>query len=67
MHKFKIHVLNCGYSAKNREEMVPSGIAASRKDQMKSLEWIRAMSMDEKCVESLASHDPDVKPHVITL
>lgn len=32
------------YSAKNWEEMVPSGIAANRKEQMKSLEWIRKMS-----------------------
>ncbi|MDE6086743.1 MAG: hypothetical protein K2G40_10135 [Muribaculaceae bacterium] len=55
------------YSAKNWEEMVPSGIAANRKNQMKSLEWIREMSMNENCVESLATHDPNVKPHVVEI
>ncbi|MDE5850862.1 MAG: hypothetical protein K2H38_12025 [Muribaculaceae bacterium] len=47
--------------------MVPSGIAASRKAQMKSLQWIREMSMSDKCVESLATHDPEVRPHIIEL
>ena len=55
------------YSAKNWEEMVPSGIAANRKNQMKSLEWIREMSMNENCIESLATHDANVKPHVIEI
>lgn len=55
------------YSAKNWEEMVPSGIAANREKQLKSLEWIRMMSMDDKCIESLATHDPAVKPHTIEL
>lgn len=55
------------YSAKNWEEMVPSGIAANRKNQMKSLEWIREMSMNENCIESLATHDPNVKPHVVEI
>lgn len=51
------------YSAKNWEEMVPSGIASNREEQMKSLEWIRKMSLSDKCLESLATHDPNVKPH----
>ena len=55
------------YSARNWEDMVPSGIAANRKNQMKSLQWIREMSMSEKCIESLATHDLNVKPHIIEL
>ncbi|MBD5132397.1 MAG: N-acyl homoserine lactonase family protein [Clostridiales bacterium] len=55
------------YSAKNWEEMIPSGIAANRVDQMKSLEWIREMSMSDKCIESLATHDPNVKPHTVEI
>ena len=27
----------------------------------------QGMAIDERCVESLANHDPDVEPHVITL
>ncbi len=53
------------YSAKNWEEMVPSGIAASRRNQMKSLQWIREMSMNANCIESLATHDPNIKPHIV--
>ena len=55
------------YSAKNWEEMIPSGIAANRADQKKSLEWIREMSMSDKCVESLATHDPAVRPHTVEI
>ncbi|OYP53636.1 phosphotransferase [Segatella bryantii] len=31
----------------------------------KSLLWIREQSMDANCIESVATHDTDVKPHVI--
>lgn len=55
------------YSSKNWEEMVPSGIAANRQEQLKSLQWIREMSMSDKCIASLATHDPDIKPHTIEL
>lgn len=55
------------YSAKNWEEMIPSGIAANRADQKKSLEWIREMSMSDKCVESLATHDLAVRPHTVEI
>lgn len=55
------------YSAKNWEEMIPSGIAANREKQMKSLQWIREMSMSDKCVESPATHDPNIEPHIIEI
>lgn len=55
------------YSVKNWEEMIPSGIAANRADQKKSLEWIREMSMSDKCVESLATHDLAVRPHTVEI
>ena len=35
--------------------------------QRKSLQWIRKQSMDSNCVESLATHDTDIKLHVIEL
>lgn len=49
------------------QEMVASGIAADKETQKKSLAWIREQSMDERRVESLANHDPDVVPHLIEL
>ncbi|MBQ9067039.1 MAG: N-acyl homoserine lactonase family protein [Clostridia bacterium] len=56
-----------GYSSKSWKEMIQSGIAADRAAQRKSLEWIREQSLDPHCVESLANHDTEVKPHIINL
>lgn len=56
-----------GYARKSWEDMILSGIADNREEQKKSLEWIRSQSLDPLCVESLATHDAEVVPHVITL
>ena len=49
------------------EELITSGIADDKAAQKKSLEWIRAQSLDANCVKSLANHDPDVHMHTIEL
>lgn len=54
-----------GYASRSWRDMVTSGIANDRAAQRRSLEWIREQSLDPLCAESLANHDPDVKPHVI--
>ena len=56
-----------GYARKSWEQMITSGIAADKEQQKKSLAWIREQRLDENCVESLANHDPDIRPHVIEL
>lgn len=56
-----------GYSKKSWKEMILPGIASDRKSQKKSLEWIRELSADEKCIEVLANHDTEIKPHTINL
>lgn len=56
-----------GYAKRSWEELIPSGIASNRDEQMASLERIRQQSLDPRCVESLANHDPDIQPHVIEL
>ena len=33
----------------------------------KTLKWVQEMSKKEGCVEVLATHDPEVIPHVIEL
>lgn len=55
------------YGSKSWQEMILPGIADNRSEQLASLRWIREMSMDPDCVASLANHDPEVTPHVITL
>lgn len=65
--KFVLLFSDGGYATRSWKEMITSGIALDKAKQRKSLEWIREQSMSEDCVESLACHDPDIKPHVITL
>ena len=65
--KFVLLFSDGGYARKSWEEQITSGIAADKKLQKESLAWIRAQSLDENCIESLANHDPDVVPHVIEL
>ncbi len=56
-----------GYAEKSWKEMITSGITADKKAQKKSLEWIREQSLNDSCKESLANHDPDIEPHIISL
>ena len=56
-----------GYAARSWQEMITSGIALDKSMQRKSLEWIREQSLDPYCMESLATHDTDIKPHIIDL
>ena len=56
-----------GYAKKSWEEQITPGIASDRNAQKKSLQWIREQSMNPDCIASLANHDPDIRPQVITL
>lgn len=56
-----------GYWTKSWKEMIPSGVSTNKEQQLKSLEWIRAESMHDDCLESIANHDPEVIPHEIYL
>lgn len=65
--RFALLLADGGYATRSWQEMVLSGIASDRAQQRRSLAWIREQSLRPECVESLANHDPDVKPHVIEL
>jgi len=56
-----------GYATKSWKEMITSGVSLDKEMQRKSLQWIREQSMDANCIESLATHDTEIKPHVIEL
>ena len=56
-----------GYATKSWKEMITSGVSLDKEMQKKSLMWIREQAMDSNCIESLATHDTDIKPHVIEL
>lgn len=65
--RFALLFSDGGYATKSWEEMITSGVAEDKAQQRKSLQWIRQQSMEPGCVESIANHDADVKPHVIEL
>ena len=56
-----------GYATKSWKEMITSGISLDKNMQRNSLNWIREQSMNSDCIESLATHDSEIKPHIITL
>lgn len=65
--RFVLLFADGGYATKSWAEMITSGICADKVAQKASLAWIAEQSRDERCVESLANHDPDVAPHLIEL
>ncbi len=65
--KFVLLFADGGYARKSWEELITSGISQDKALQKKSLQWIREQSLSPGCIESLANHDPDVKPHIIEL
>jgi len=56
-----------GYASKSWQEQITSGIAADKTLQKKSLAWIKEQSLSADCITSMANHDPDIKPGVISL
>lgn len=65
--KIKIHVLNCGYTKESWENIRLAGPLSDKDNMIKSLKWVQTMAKDKNCVEVLATHDPNIKPHVIEL
>lgn len=65
--KFVLLFADGGYATKSWRDMITSGITLDKKLQRQSLAWIREQSLDPNCIVSLATHDTDVKPHVIEL
>jgi glyoxylase-like metal-dependent hydrolase (beta-lactamase superfamily II) len=65
--KFVLLFSDGGYAQKSWEQMICPGISSNPDKQLKSLQWIRDESMLPNCLESLANHDPDIKPHIIII
>lgn len=65
--KYVLLFADIGYARKSWEEMIPPGVSVHKKQAMKSLEWVRFISQQKDCIESLANHQADVSPHTIEL
>ena len=66
-NKFVLLFADGGYATKSWRDMITSGITLDKQLQRKSLQWIREQSLSTDCIESVATHDSDVQPHVIEL
>lgn len=65
--KFVLLFADGGYATRSWRDMITSGVALDKQLQRQSLAWIREQSLSPQCVGSFASHDSDVKPHIIEL
>jgi N-acyl homoserine lactone hydrolase len=65
--KFVLLCSDTGYAKKAWEQMIIPGMTVNAKQARKSLAWVKEMSEKSNCIEVIANHDPNVKPHVIEL
>ena len=65
--RFVLLAADAAFSPRNWQEMIVPGFGFARDTQRKSLRWIADMAADPGCDAVLCSHDPDVKPGVITV
>ena len=64
-NEFAILASDVAFSQRNIDDLVIPGYGFARKRQKKSIEWLKTMQADPKCVGVFCSHDPDVKPQTI--
>lgn len=55
------------YSHASWEELLLPGITWNAERAMSALRWVKIMSDDPGCAEILATHDPEVEPHMVGL
>ncbi|MCB6435852.1 N-acyl homoserine lactonase family protein [Thomasclavelia ramosa] len=63
--QYVLLVSDGGYAKKSWEQTILPGIASDKKAQKKSLMWIQKMASSKNCIEVLANHDTELKPHEI--
>ncbi len=63
--KYVLLFADGGYAEKSWKELITSGVAVNKAEQKKSLEWIRAESLNPLCIASFATHDSAVKPQTL--
>ncbi len=65
--KFVLLCADTVYSKKALDKMIIPGMTTDRKQALTSLAWVKKMSQQSNCIEVLANHDPEVRPHTIEL
>lgn len=65
--KYVLITSDSSYNRNSWEELKLPGITVDKQKAMSVLEWIQQTSKDHNCLEILATHDPEIVPHSITL
>ena len=65
--KFALLASDAAYCRRNWEEGITPGLGFHRELQVKGLDWLKAQAAMPSCVEVIANHDPDVRPHTIEI
>lgn len=65
--KFVLLTSDIGYAKKSWEQLLLQGVLVNKKQAIESLSWAKKMSESPNCVEIIANHDPEIKPHIIEL
>lgn len=65
--RFVLITADACYNHQSWEEMRLPGITVDRDKAEAALRWVHDMSKKKECVEILATHDPEIKPHRIVL
>ncbi|MNB92972.1 N-acyl homoserine lactonase AttM [compost metagenome] len=63
--QFLLLAADTGYAKKSWENMILPGFTVSKQQAKDSLQWVKEMSLRPDCMDVIANHDPDVKPHLI--
>ncbi|MDQ0066633.1 N-acyl homoserine lactonase family protein [Chryseobacterium lathyri] len=64
---FVLLASDVGYAKKSWEQMILPGVQVDKHRVANSLKWVKSESEKPTCIEAIANHDPEMKPHVIEL
>lgn len=65
--KFVLLCSDVGYEEKSWQQMILPGKMTNQEKARTSLSWVKEMSLDSNCIEVIANHDINLKPHTIRL
>jgi N-acyl homoserine lactone hydrolase len=65
--QFVLLTSDVGYAKKSWEQMIMPGVRVNKKDVIESLQWVQQQAVKPNCINVIANHDADIKPHTIIL
>jgi N-acyl homoserine lactone hydrolase len=65
--RFVLLTADACYNRSNWEKLKLQGITTDKGKALRALEWVQKMSRQPGCAEILATHDPEIQPHMIKL